>query len=109
MASLFRYPVVVVEWYDAHARNQAIEYDESEVGPLHKPEEVLTLGLCIKHDEKGISLYSEETGPDGIRGLNFIPAAMIKDVIYVNLTKVRKPKCKPLSSSLSSSPQVSPT
>lgn len=87
---LFRYPAAVVVWDDAHARNQAVEYTEDEVRNLHRPEQVVTLGLVIRQDETGISFYTEETGPDAVRGANFIPAAMIKEVIY--LGHLRRPK-----------------
>lgn len=86
----FRYPAAVIVWDDAHARNQAVEYEESEVAPLHRPEECAILALVIRDDSTGLSLYSEETGPSSIRGLNFIPRAMIKSVTYVNLSTPRK-------------------
>ena len=87
---LFRYPLVVVIWDDAHARSQAVEYTEDEVRNLHKPEEVITLGLMLHKDESGISLYTEETGPDAVRGDNFIPAAMIKEIVH--LGDVKRPR-----------------
>jgi hypothetical protein len=86
----FRYPTAVIWWMDAHARNQAVEYEEAEVGSLHRPEECKILAIVIKDDATGISIYNEETGPTSLRGLNFIPRAMIKDVMYVNLTPIRK-------------------
>ena len=92
---LLRYPAVVVIWDDAHARNQAVEYVEEEVIQQHRPEEVKTLGLVIKEDKTGISLYTEETGPDSIRGVNFIPAGMIKEIIrlgYIKRPRQRKPR-----------------
>lgn len=88
----FRYPAAVISWLDAHARPQAVEYEESEVIQQHRPEECQILGLVIKDDETGISLFTEQTGPTSVRGLSFIPRAMIKDVIYVNLTPQRKSK-----------------
>ena len=90
----FRYPAAVVVWLDAHARNQAVEYEESEVAPLHRPEECTIIGLVIKDDDTGISLYNEETGPSSIRGLSFIPRKMVKEVVYVNFSSVRKPRIK---------------
>ena len=91
MAPLFRYQAVVVIWDDAHARHQAVEYTEDEVRNLHRPEAVVTLGLLLKEDEHGVSLYSEETGPDAVRGANFIPAALIKDIIRMgHLKRPRK-------------------
>lgn len=92
MADEFRHPVVVVEWLDAHARNQAVEYAESEVGQVHRPEPCKTLGLLIKDTDEGISLYTEETGPDSIRGLSFIPKAMIKSISHFTLSRPRKPR-----------------
>ena len=92
---LFRYPAVVVIWDDAHARNQAVEYTEDEVRNLHRPETVTTLGLLLKQDATGVSLYCEETGPDAVRGANFIPAAMVREVVVLGQLKrprVRKTK-----------------
>lgn len=89
----FRHPIAIIEWHDAHARNQAVEYDESEILQVHRPEPCLTLGLVIRDDAAGVSLYNEETGPDSIRGLSFIPRGMIISITYVTLTKPRgKPK-----------------
>jgi hypothetical protein len=101
--SLFRYPAVAVKWLDAHARNQAVEYEESEIIQQHRPEPCLTLGLMVKRDDTGITLYTEETGPTAVRGVNFIPAAMIEDVIELNLTRKRKPNARKVD------PQESPS
>lgn len=89
---LFRHPVVVVKWLDAHARPQAVEYAESEVDQQHKAEPVTTLGLLVKENEAGVSLYTEETGPDGIRGLSFIPRQMLVSVERFKLTRTRLKK-----------------
>ena len=87
----FRYPAAIIHWLDAHARNQAVEYtDEEAKTQCHKPESCTILALVIRDDETGVSLYNEETGDDSVRGVSFIPRAMIKDVIYVDL----KPKAK---------------
>lgn len=91
--NLFRHKAVAVRWLDAHARNQAVEYTENEVDNYHRAEEVITLGLIIKDDEAGISLYTEETGPSDIRGLSFIPRGMITEVIPLGrLSPTRKPR-----------------
>lgn len=92
MKPVFRYPVVIVQWLDAHARPQAVEYLESEVAQQHRAEPCMTLGLLIHEDEQGVSLYTEETGPDSIRGLQFIPKSMILSVERFSLTKPRQPK-----------------
>lgn len=86
----FRYPAAVVVWDDAHARNQAVEYEESEIVQVHRPEECKILALVIKDDEKGLTLYNEETGPTSVRGVSFIPRPMIKAVYYVKLSQPRK-------------------
>lgn len=86
----FRYPAAIIVWNDAHARSQAVEYDESEVAALHRPEECMILALVIRDDNRGLSVYNEQTGPSSIRGLGFIPREMIKSVVYVNLTPIRK-------------------
>ena len=90
MTALFRYPAVVVIWDDAHARNQAVEYTEDEVRNLHRAEPVRTLGLLLHEDEQGVSLYCEETGPDAVRGANFIPAAMVREIIRIG--QLRRPR-----------------
>ena len=87
---LFRHEAVICRWMDAHARNQAVEYTEDEVRNLHRPEEVITLGLLLKEDSEGISLYTESTGPSEVRGANFIPAGMIKEII--RLGHVKRPR-----------------
>ena len=93
---VFRYPAVVVLWNDAHARNQAVEYTEDEVRHVHRPEPCRTLGLLIQEDEKGVSLYTEETGADVVRGANFIPAALIQEVIRLGMLKRPRRRRGPL-------------
>lgn len=88
----FRYPAAIIRWLDAHARNQAVEYEEAEIASLHRPEECQILALVIKDDATGVSIYNEETGPTSIRGVSFIPRSMIKNVVYVNLSKPKKPR-----------------
>jgi len=86
----------VIHWLDAHARNQAVEYTDDEAKTqCHKPEECSILALVIRDDETGVSLYNEETGHDSVRGVSFIPRAMIKEVVYVNLTKAKSKKVPP--------------
>jgi len=86
----FRYPAAIVTWLDAKASNQAVEYEEAELIQLHKPEECVILGLVVRDDETGLSLYNEETGITSVRGVSFIPKAMLKSVVYVTLTPIRK-------------------
>lgn len=92
MPNLFRHPLVAVRWLDAHCRNQGVEYTEKEIDDYHRGEEVLTLGLLIKDNDLGVSLYTEETGPEEIRGLSFIPRAMIVEVIPLKVSKSRVKK-----------------
>ena len=101
LKSLFRHEAVIVRWLDAHCRNQAVEYTEDEARlQYHRGEEVTTLGLLLFEDDKGLSLYNENTGPDCIRGLNFIPKAMVIEV--VRLGKLSAPRKK-------RAPRVSPS
>lgn len=102
MPDKFRYPAAIVTWDDASARNQAVEYLDTEAIQYHKAERCQTLGLVIKDDDTGISLYCEETGSDSIRGLSFIPRQLVVDVSYVKLTKVRATKAVPSCPSSSS-------
>ena len=92
MKQKFRFPAAVISWLDAHSRSQAVEYEEAEVAQQHRPEECTILGLVIRDDAQGLSLYTEETGPSSIRGLSFIPRAMVKSVTYVTLTTIRPKK-----------------
>ena len=64
---------------------------EGEVSALHRPEECTILGAVIRDDDAGLSLYTEQTGEKSIRGLSFIPRAMVKSVQYVTLSPA-KPK-----------------
>lgn len=89
MLPKFRYPAAIIVWDDAHARNQAVEYEEAEIAQVHRPEQCQILALVIRDDDKGLTLYSEETGPTSIRGVSFIPRQMIKAVHYVKLTQPR--------------------
>lgn len=103
-SNLFRYETVAVVWKDAHARNQAVEYTEDEAKiQLHRGESVITLGLLLKEDEEGVSLYNEETGPDSIRGHSFIPRAMIVEIIRLGFLK-RPPKSRKGPRDVSSPP-----
>ena len=92
--TLFRYPAVAVIWRDCHARNQAVEYTEDEIkSQFHRGERVITLGLLLHEDADGISLYTEETGPDAIRGANFILKVNIEEIVRLGFLKTpRKPK-----------------
>ena len=92
----FRYPAAIITWNDAHARNQAVEYEESELIQQHRPEVCMTLGLVVLDDDKGITLYNEETGPTSVRGISFIPRSIIESVTYVTLAPVRRKKEKPV-------------
>lgn len=88
----FRYPVAIVVWDDAHARNQAVEYEESEIIQQHRPEQCQILALVIRDDDRGLTLYTEETGPTSVRGVSFVPRPMIKAVHYVTLTTPARPR-----------------
>ena len=103
MAGLFRHEAVVIVWKDAHARNQAVEYTEDEIRTqFHRSEPVTTLGLLLHEDAEGYSLYTEETGPDCVRGANFVPAEMVKEVIRLGqLKRPKKRRSKPDASPLS--------
>ena len=102
----FRYPAAVICWLDAHARSQAVEYEESEVQSLHRPEECTMLALVIRDDDEGLSVFNEQTGPTSIRGLGFIPRKMVKSVTYVNLTPVRPRQRRPSDTPRVESPEV---
>ena len=86
----FRFPTAIVVWDDAHARNQAVEYEESEIAQIHRPEQCMTLALVIRDDNTGLTLYNEETGPTSVRGVSFIPRSLITAVHYVSFSQPRR-------------------
>lgn len=85
-------PLVVLEWMDAWCRgDHAVTL--ADVGALHHPEPITTIGWVLMHDDTGIMLANEWYS-DGFRGLTFVPAGMISSVQPYRLTKAPKPRSK---------------
>ena len=76
------HPIVAVIWDDAHG--DLNETDDSEIE--HDPVPIVSYGLLVKDDEKGITLFSEQTGESSYRGRGFIPRGMVRDVIQLRKT-----------------------
>lgn len=88
------HPLVAVVWDDAKA-TAVVEYDLNEVRTqFHRAARYTTYGLKLVDDEKGVTLASEEGDDHNLRGLSFIPRAMIVEVVSLTQPRVRKPRVK---------------
>lgn len=88
------HPLVAVVWDDAKA-TAVVEYDLNEVRTqFHKAARYTTYGLLLVDDDKGITLASEEGDDQNLRGLTFIPRAMIVEVAFLGRPRARKPRAK---------------
>jgi len=84
------HPLVAVVWDDAKA-TAVVEYDLNEVRTqFHKAARYTTYGLLLVDDDKGITLASEEGDDQNLRGLTFIPRAMIVEVGFLGRQRARK-------------------
>lgn len=88
------HPLVAVVWDDAKA-SAVVEYDLNEVRTqFHKAARYTTYGLLLVDDEKGITLANEEGDDQNLRGLTFIPRAMIVEVVVLGRQRPKKPRPK---------------
>lgn len=88
-------PLVAVTWDDA--KSVAVEeYDLNEIRTqFHRPARYTTYGLLVVDDPAGVTLGAEQ-GDDGrLRGLTFIPRAMIVDVRHLSCAATRTRKKRP--------------
>ena len=85
--------LVVLEWMDAWTKGEA-SVTLADVGALHHPEPITTIGWVLMHDDTGIMLANEWYS-DGYRGLTFVPAGMISSVTPYRLTKARNNRLSP--------------
>lgn len=84
-------PLVCVVWDDAHAM-LAGDYTQQEVDmQFHKASRYYAFGLLLLNNEKGVTIATEWC-EEGWRGLNFIPAGMVVEVIDLGVPKRKKPK-----------------
>jgi len=92
------HPLAAVVWDDAKA-TAVEEYDLSEVRTqFHKPARYTTYGLLLVDDEKGVTLASEEGDDHNLRGLTFIPRAMVVEVVFLGRARAKRksrPKRQP--------------
>ncbi len=105
------HPLAAVVWDDAKA-TAVEEYDLNEVRTqFHRPARYTTYGLLLVDDEKGVTLASEEGDDQNLRGLTFIPRAMVVEVVFLGRARVKKARPKrpagsaPPSSSKSAPPR----
>lgn len=88
------HPLVAVVWDDAKA-TAVVEYDLNEVRTqFHKAARYTTYGLLLVDDDKGITLASEEGDDQNLRGLTFIPRAMVVEVVVLGRARAKKAAAK---------------
>jgi hypothetical protein len=84
------HPLAAVVWDDAKA-TAVEEYDLNEVRTqFHRPARYTTYGLLLVDDEKGVTLASEEGDDRNLRGLTFIPRAMVVEVVFLGRARAKK-------------------
>jgi hypothetical protein len=86
--------LAAVVWDDAKA-TAVEEYDLNEVRTqFHRPARYTTYGLLLVDDEKGVTLASEEGNDQNLRGLTFIPRAMVVEVVFLGRARAKKAAVK---------------
>ena len=83
----YSYPVVVVEWNDAHG-SATTDYEPGNLP--HQPLIMSTFGLLLKHDEVGATISGEMSEDGSYRGVTFVPAGMIRTVRTILPAAVRR-------------------
>lgn len=68
--------LVAVFWDDAHG-SITVDVDSDDLGGLHAPVKMITLGWLLRWDSNGISVASERDDGGGWRGHTFVPAGCI--------------------------------
>ena len=71
--------LVAVFWDDAHG-SITVDVDSDDLGGLHEPVCMITLGWLLRWDDDGISIASERDDTGGWRGHTFVPAGCVRDV-----------------------------
>ena len=103
----YSYPVVVVEWNDAHGA-ATTDYEPGNLP--HQPLIMSTFGLLLKHDEVGATISGEMSEDGSYRGVTFVPAGMIRGIRVVLPAKARREKARKSADSHPSTASVdSPT
>lgn len=83
-------PFAAVRWADAHSAGSTTELSEFELP--HAPSHYTLYGFVLKHDAAGITMASEHSDQATYRGICFVPAGMIVEVLYVKLQPVKAKK-----------------
>lgn len=79
-------PFVAVRWADAHSSG-VTEYSEHELP--HRSVHYTIYGYLLRHDEAGITLTNEHSDEATYRGVCFVPAAMVVELVPIRLSKKR--------------------
>ena len=84
-------PFCIVLWDDAWGA-KVDEVSLELAHEAHRPTPMETAGWLIHEDEKGVSVCNERYSElkKDYRGRTFIPASMIIEIQFINLTKPRK-------------------
>lgn len=80
-------PLVLIEWLDANTGNEPVDADN--VGSLHKPWVIHSLGWVLQDDEIGITIVTEYYDST-YRGRTFIPRGMVQSLTPFTLSRPRK-------------------
>lgn len=83
-------PFVAVRWADAHSSGSVTEYAEHELP--HHAAYYTVYGFLLRQDDQGITLANEHSDEHSYRGVTFIPAAMVGEVVHLRLGKARTRK-----------------
>lgn len=83
---------VAVRWADAHSSGSVTEYADHELP--HRSVHYQTYGFLLRQDATGVTLASEHSDEATYRGVCFIPAAMVTEILPLTLTK-KRPKRSP--------------
>lgn len=77
-------PLAAVTWDDAKA-TAVEEYDLNEIKTqFHRPARYTTYGLLVVSDDCGVTLATERRDDGSLRGLTFIPRAMVRDTAILS-------------------------
>jgi hypothetical protein len=78
---------VAVRWADAHSAGSTTEYSEHELP--HRSAHYTTYGFLLRRDDTGLTLATEHSDESTYRGVCFVPAAMVVEILPLTLTQKR--------------------
>lgn len=87
--------LAVVEWADAHSPGDTADVDPANLGSIHAPYVIRTVGWILRSDAVGVTVGSEQcllSDGTGLtyRTVTFVPAGMIRDVLPLPAQKRRR-------------------